>query len=90
MRAPDWVTAPGKTMMKLVPSEPIASCTECEAPAPTATMVMTQATPMMMPSMVRLERIGLRTIALRPTLAMLPSRMMTSLMCPPPPLPCGE
>ena len=82
-RAPPVVEAPGKSMMKLVPSELIVAWIELEAPVPTATMVMTQATPMMIPSMVSRERILLREIAIRPTLVMFHSRRAETFIAPP-------
>ena len=55
-RTPACDTPPGSTSMMLEPSPFICSCTRCVAPLPTATMVMTAPTPMMMPSMVSSER----------------------------------
>src|ERR1700753_75381 len=72
--APDEVTAPGKIMMKFVPSEFIVLSTDFDAPVPMATTAITQATPMMMPSIVRKERSLLREIALRPTRVMFQRR----------------
>ncbi len=59
---------------------------ELDAPVPTASMVITQATPMMIPSMVRSERILLRAIAIRPTLAMFHRRMVEVFIGPPLPI----
>ena len=55
-RTPACDTPPGSTSMMFDPSPFICSCTRCVAPLPTATMVMTAATPMMMPSIVSMER----------------------------------
>src|SRR5918997_1047880 len=55
-RAPPWVTLPGVTMARLAPSERICRSTRFRAPAPIATMAITAATPMTMPSTVRSER----------------------------------
>ena len=68
MRAPDCVATPGNTMRKLAPSEEIwAWMAACE-PCPTPIIAMTQATPMMIPSAVSIERILLRAIAFKPHL----------------------
>ena len=68
MRAPDCVATPGKIIRKLVPSDEICAWIAACAPCPTPIIAMTQATPMMMPSAVRTERILLRAIAFSPTL----------------------
>ena len=68
MRAPDCVATPGKIMRKLVPSDEICAWIAACEPWPTAIIAITQATPMMMPSIVSAERILLRPIALSPTL----------------------
>src|SRR5262249_37959440 len=67
MRAPDCVATPGKIMRKLVPREEICAWMLAWEPWPTAIIAITQATPMMMPSAVSVERSLLRAIALRPT-----------------------
>src|SRR5450759_1090704 len=54
-------------MRKFEPSELICAWTAAWAPPPTAIIAMTQATPMMMPSAVSVERILLRAIAFKPT-----------------------
>ena len=61
-RAPE-VTAPGITMMMLVPKLAICCCTKRSAPAPTLTIAITDATPMIMPSMVSPERRRFRQSA---------------------------
>ena len=56
-RAPPCVTLPGVTMARFAPSERICRSTRLRAPEPIATMAITAATPMTMPSMVsRLRR----------------------------------
>ena len=54
---PPDVVAPGRTMSRLLPMLDICSAIFRLAPVPTATMAITAPTPMMMPSMVRPERI---------------------------------
>ena len=54
---------PGITISRLLPRLEIWSETERVAPLPSVTIVMTAATPMTMPSMVRNERSRLRRIA---------------------------
>src|SRR5262245_64616491 len=80
MRAPDCVTAPGKTMMKFEPRELIVDWIERDAPDPTATMAMTHATPTTIPSIVSDERSLLRAIARRPTRRMFHRRSVLVLM----------
>ena len=52
MRTPPEVVVPDRISSRLDPSERICSSTRCCAPAPTAIITITAATPMMMPSMV--------------------------------------
>ncbi len=80
MCAPLEVTAPGKIMMKFVPSELIVFSTDLVAPLPMATTAITQPTPMTMPSIVRNERSLLREIALSPTIVMFQRRCTDVLM----------
>ena len=47
---------PGRTMIRLLPMLWICCCIRAVAPAPTPTIAITAATPMMMPSMVSAER----------------------------------
>src|SRR5512146_2873835 len=63
MRMPPRFTEPEATKSTLEPMAAIWSCTCRCAPWPTPTIAMTAATPMMMPSMVRLERILFRASA---------------------------
>ena len=51
---------PGMTVMRFWPSEATCASTWTLAPLPMLTMVMTAATPMIMPSAVSIERIVLR------------------------------
>ena len=46
----------GVTVMRFDPSDRIVACTCADAPLPTATIAMTDATPMITPSIVRAER----------------------------------
>ena len=57
IRRPPEVLLPGMTMRRLLPMLAICSEILSLAPVPTASMVMTAPTPMMIPSMVRAERI---------------------------------
>ncbi len=54
---------PGRTMSRLLPRLAIRLVTSAVAPAPTVTMVITAATPMMIPSTVREERSTFRRIS---------------------------
>src|SRR5262245_63875329 len=56
MRTPPEVTEPGSSRIRLVPRPLICSSTRACAPAPTASMVITAGTPLMMPSMVSVLR----------------------------------
>src|SRR6185369_17694517 len=85
MRAPDCVATPGNTIMKFDPSDEIwAWMAACE-PWPTPIIAITQATPMMMPSAVSIDRILLRAIAAIPTLRMVMNFSMST-----PPLPASR
>ena len=64
LRPPD-VVLPGRMMMRLLPMLEICSEIFSLAPVPTASMAMTAPTPMMIPSMVRAERILLTRRARR-------------------------
>ncbi len=46
----------GETVMRFEPSERMVFCTCCDAPLPTATIAITDATPMITPSIVSAER----------------------------------
>src|SRR5260221_592150 len=78
--APLWEVAPGKIMMKFEPRALIVSWIDFDAPLPMATTMMTQPTPITMPSIVRNERSLLREIAFNPTTVMLPKRMTEFFM----------
>ncbi len=58
-RTPPVVTLPGSTIMMFEPRLLIWSSTSARAPAPIATIAITAATPMKMPSMVSALRSGL-------------------------------
>ena len=64
-RVPNERMLPVQTWSVLVPIDAISSCTCFCAPAPRLTMAMTAPTPMIMPSMVRIERILFRFRAFR-------------------------
>ena len=56
IRMPPRLPWPAKTVKTFAPSAAIRSSTAFCAPLPSATMVITAPTPMMMPSMVSIER----------------------------------
>src|SRR5882724_3782764 len=58
---------PGRTIRRFVPIDENASSTRAFAPSPITTMAMKAATPMMMPSAVRNERMVLRPRARKAT-----------------------
>ncbi len=62
-RTPLAVVAPGTTISRLVPRLLICASTDERAPSPTATIVITAATPMKIPSIVSAARSLLRLIA---------------------------
>ena len=47
---------PGVTVTRFEPSESTCCWTDCETPLPTATIAMTDATPMITPSIVSADR----------------------------------
>ena len=55
-RKPPEVVLPGRTRMRLEPMEAIWEAIRSFAPDPIATMAITAATPMIIPSIVRAER----------------------------------
>ena len=61
---PPRLKLPARIMIRLVPPDWICSSICCRAPVPSATIVMTAATPMMIPSIVRAVRILFRPRAL--------------------------
>src|SRR3954451_1382296 len=73
MRTPPKRVWPAKTVKTLAPSAAIRSCTAFWAPVPSATMVITAPTPMMMPSMVSSDRSLLARIARKATTTVSPS-----------------
>ena len=68
-RTPPEVKLPERMMMRLEPRLLIWSSTRACAPAPTATIVITAPTPMMMPSIVSIERSLLTRSASSATLS---------------------
>ena len=56
-RRPPDVVLPGRTSSRFDPTEAIWAEIRWFAPSPIATMMMTAATPMIIPSIVRMERI---------------------------------
>src|SRR6186997_1882496 len=67
MRTPPCWKLPALTMIMLVPADWICVSIDDCAPVPSATIVITADTPMIMPSMVRAVRILLRPSALSAT-----------------------
>ena len=63
-RTPPKRPLPGLTMIMLEPICPISARMLCFEPLPMASIAMTEATPMMMPSIVRKQRILLLSSAL--------------------------
>ena len=70
---------PDITLMMLVPADLIWVSIDDVAPLPSATIAMTAATPMIMPSMVSVVRILLRLSALKATRNIMSSRIMVQL-----------
>ncbi len=64
-RTPPVCICPGMIISALVPSELILADTEADTPSPMLSMVMTDATPIIIPSMVRMVRILLLFKAFR-------------------------
>ena len=62
-RTPPRMSAPGEIMIMLLPISAMLACMLRLLPWPMASMVMTEATPMMMPRAVRKERILLAKMA---------------------------
>ena len=63
MRTPPVEKLPALTMIMLVPADLTRSSMVVRAPVPSATIVMTAPTPMIIPSIVRMVRILLRLSA---------------------------
>ena len=63
--APRWLGAPGRTSSRLVPMALMRSSTCCFAPLPTASIAITEPTPMTMPSSVSAVRKRLARSAAR-------------------------
>src|SRR5690606_13833058 len=68
---------PGLNVSMLVPTEEICASIWARAPSPMDIMIITDATPMMMPSIVSRLRIGLETRASRADLEATPNFMVT-------------
>src|SRR5579872_4841712 len=64
---PPLTMLPGTTTIRLLPKRASCACTAARAPLPIDIEVMTAATPMMMPSVVRIERNAFSTIACHAT-----------------------
>src|SRR4051794_22348875 len=77
IRMPPWLACPAKTVNTLAPRAAIRSCTAFWAPLPSATMVITAPTPMMMPSMVSTDRSMLALIDCSATATVSPSSILT-------------
>src|SRR5262245_3591575 len=84
-RTPFAVVAPGKTIRRLFPRLWICCWTAASAPRPMLTMVITAATPMMMPSIVSAERSLFRRSARSAVTKVIERTFMTS-----PPTPGGS
>src|SRR5919106_2156985 len=82
-RTPLCVVEPGRMTNELAPRLAIFALIDACAPCPMATMAMTAPTPMITPSMVRLERIRLRPNA---RCAILMAMSMRTTWLPPAPL----
>src|SRR5262245_10733577 len=78
-RVPNERMLPLQTSSLLVPIDAISSCACFCAPAPRLTMAMTAPTPMMMPNIVRIERILFRFSAFNAIFKMTQKLMMNSL-----------
>src|SRR5919108_2420149 len=63
MRTPPCMKLPAETMIRFVPADWICASIEVCAPVPSATIVITAATPMIIPSIVSAVRILLRPSA---------------------------
>jgi hypothetical protein len=77
LEKPRWLGAPGRTSNRLEPMALMRSITTCLAPSPMASMAITEATPITMPSSVRMAR---NTLARRARSAVL-AASTTSLRC---------
>src|SRR5271157_1659095 len=77
-RTPPAVNAPGKIMSRLVPRLAIWELIALRAPWPMASMAMTAATPITMPSMVRNDRILFRLMERSAMRRMLSNRIVST------------
>ena len=78
MRTPPCWKLPALTMIMLVPAAWICDSIDDCAPVPSATIVITAATPMIMPSIVSAVRILLRASALNATRSTIRNDMVTT------------
>ena len=85
IRTPPIWNEPADTVMTLVPRLWMREVIDARAPAPSAIITMTAATPMMMPSEVSAERNRLRARASKATLRTVAAFMAGSSPRPPPP-----
>src|SRR4051812_1048287 len=76
MRIPPWLACPASTENTFAPSAAIRSSTAFCAPLPSATIVITAPTPMMIPSMVSMERSMLARIDCKATATVSPRSML--------------
>src|SRR4051812_20196885 len=81
MRTPPEEKLPALIMIMLVPADLTRSSIVVRAPVPSATMVMTAPTPMIMPSMVRMVRSLLRLSALSAIRRVMKIDMSASVRC---------
>src|SRR5436190_14322193 len=81
MRTPPLAKLPALTMIMLVPADLTRSSIAVRAPVPSATMVITAPTPMIIPSIVRMVRILLRLSALSAIRRVMNSDMRSSVAC---------
>ncbi len=72
LRAPPWLMLPEKIRRTFSPKAAIWASTCDLAPLPMLTIAITAATPMIMPSAVRMERMALRRRARRETVTVEP------------------
>src|SRR3954469_7817672 len=76
IRIPPWLACPANTENTFAPSAAIRSSTAFWAPLPSATIVITAPTPMMIPSIVSMERSMLARIDCKATATVSPTSML--------------
>jgi hypothetical protein len=79
-RSPPLVELPERTMSKFDPILAICSAIRLFAPEPTAIMAMTAPTPMMIPNIVRVDRILLTISALKAIRRLARRRVISTLL----------